>query len=202
MDKKSLTQDEIKRRLSVKPKSGVISDFPVELLNGSPKPAAVLIPIFFNRDAWHVLFIRRSSNLAEHSGQVAFPGGRSNPEDRDSVETALREAEEEIGLHPSDVIVLGHINELITITNYRVVSCVGVIPWPYPFQRAESEVARIFSIPLEWLVDPNHHEERQRILPDPYPPVNVIYFHPYDQEILWGVSARFVLDLVDHLTCS
>jgi len=195
----SLTQEDIKRVLIEKPKLGLISDFPVDLLNGPPKPAAVLIPIFYNQNAWHVLFIRRTSSLAEHGGQVAFPGGRSDPEDQDSVETALREAEEEIGLNPNDVLVLGHINVFLTITNYVVTPYVGVIQWPYPFQCAESEVARIFSIPLEWLVDPENHEERQRLLPEPYSPINVIYFQTYDQEVLWGVSARFVLDFIDHL---
>jgi 8-oxo-dGTP pyrophosphatase MutT (NUDIX family) len=195
----NLTQEEIKKVLNDKPKSGLITDFPVGLLNGPPRPAAVLIPLFYENNAWHVLFIRRTSSLAEHSGQVAFPGGRSDSGDLDSLNTALRESQEEIGLNPDDVIVLGHINELLTITNYQVMPFVGVIPWPYPFRRAESEVARIFSIPLDWLVDPTNHEERHRILPEPYPPINVIYFQTYDSEVLWGVTARLVLDFVAHL---
>ena len=201
MDIDRLTQEDIRQILVSKPKSGILSDFPTGLLKGVPKPAAVLIPLFLEHEAWHVLFIRRTSSLAEHSGQVAFPGGRSDPEDRDLVVTALREAEEEIGLRPADVSILGPINEFLTITNYQVKPYVGVIPWPYRFTRAVSEVARIFSIPLAWLMDPQNYEERQRILPEPYSPVKVIYFRPYHHEILWGVSARFVLDLIDHFNC-
>ncbi len=146
--------------------------------------------LFAGHPAWQTMVDR-----------LRFQGDAQIPEDKDTVQTALRETEEEIGLKPNAVNVLGRINELLTITNYRVTPYVGVIPWPYPFRRAEFEVARIFSIPLEWLVDPNHHEERQRILPEPYPPINVTYFEPYDHEILWGVSARFILDLIDHLMC-
>ncbi len=149
----SLTEDEIKRSLTTKTEAGILADFPTGLLSGPPKPAAVLIPIFYVKNAWQVLFIRRTSSLAEHGGQVAFPGGRADPQDRDSVETALRETDEEIGLKPGDVRVLGQLNHFLTITNYHVTPLVGVIPWPYPFQRAESEVARIFSIPLEWLMN-------------------------------------------------
>ncbi len=195
----SFTQDDFKRLLTTNKKTGILSDFPVGLLSGPPKPAAILIPIFWNNNTWNVLFIRRTSSLAEHGGQVAFPGGRSEIEDQDLIQTALRETKEEIGLQPADVLVLGQISEFITITNYQVLPFVGLIPWPYAFRRAEAEVARIFSIPLVWLADPRNHEVRQRILPEPYNPISVVYFKPFDNEVLWGVSAGFVLDFVDHL---
>jgi len=200
LDVNRLTQEDLQAALFARSTSEILSDFPVDLLTGAPKPAAVLIPMFYDRNAWHVLFIRRTSSLAEHGGQVAFPGGRSDPDDQSAIETALRETQEEIGLVPEDVVVLGQLHKLITITNYEVTPFIGIIPWPYSFRRAESEVARIFSIPLEWLVDPQNYEERQRLLPEPYAPIKVIYFKPYDQEILWGVSARIVLDFIDLLT--
>jgi 8-oxo-dGTP pyrophosphatase MutT (NUDIX family) len=199
-----LTEAEITQRLA---KAGQVSknleysdfSFPSGLLQGEPRPAAVLIPLLKNNDAWHILFTRRHTGLAEHSGQVAFPGGRYEPDDENLLQTALREAREEIGLDPAQVRILGRLPDYITITNYRVSPFVGVIPWPYPMRIATDEVMRAFTIPLTWLADPANHEERQRDLPPPYEPITVIYFHPYDGEVLWGASARFTLVLLNQL---
>jgi len=168
-------------------------------LPGSPRPAAVLIPLLRKEDGWHLLFTRRNADLPEHSGQVAFPGGRADAEDASPEVTALREAQEEIGLDPADVRILGRLRDYLTITNYRVTPVVGIMPWPYPLRLASQEVSRAFTIPLIWLADPSNHEVRQRALPPPYAPVPVIYFHSYDGEILWGASARFTLNLLDTL---
>jgi hypothetical protein len=89
--------------------------------------------------------------------------------------------------------------DYLTVTNYRVTPVVGVIPWPYPFRIASEEVSRVFTIPLTWLENPANHEERLRQLPAPHAPVPVIYFHPYDGEVLWGASARFTLFLINIL---
>jgi 8-oxo-dGTP pyrophosphatase MutT (NUDIX family) len=169
------------------------------LLPGAPRPAAVIIPFLCQDQRWQVLFTRRNNDLPEHSGQVAFPGGRSEPGDASSVQTALREMQEEIGINPADVRILGTLRRVITITNYEVTPVIGVIPWPYPLRLQTSEVSRAFTIPLEWLADPAHHEERRRGLPHPLPAVNVIYFQPYDGEVLWGASARFMLSLLELL---
>ena len=90
----------------------------------------MLIPFLRIEQAWHLLFTRRNSALPEHSGQVAFPGGRADPDDPDLETTALREAYEEIGLLPADVRILGRLYDFLTITNYLVTPIVGVIPWP------------------------------------------------------------------------
>ena len=190
---------EISHRLANARTGREVSTFPVELLAGPPRQAAVLIPLLRNEGAWHILFTRRNAALPEHSGQVAFPGGRADPEDLDIETTALREAQEEIGLMPSDVRVLGKIQDFLTITNYRVTPVVGVIPWPYPLRLHSAEVSRVFTIPLDWLADPDNHEEQQRALPAPYSPVQVTYFHPYDGEVLWGASASFTLSLIEIL---
>ena len=152
-----------------------------------------------NLGKWEVLFTRRTSSLPEHSGQVAFPGGRADPEDDSPEDTALREAEEEINLDPSDVLVLGRLRELRTITNYCVQPIVGKIPWPYDFVLAKEEVSRVFSIPLEWLADPDNHKIQFRELPEPHPPAPVIYFDRYDGELLWGVSAEITLNFLESL---
>lgn len=174
-------------------------DFSV-LLQGEPIPAAVLIPLLMIDGEWHLLLTRRNSALPEHSGQVAFPGGRADPGDANPEVTALREACEEIGLQPKDVRILGRLRKFLTISNYLVTPVVGVIPWPYPIQPANEEVSRVFTVPLQWLADPTHHHLQQRELPEPFQPVPVIYFQPYDGEVLWGVSARFTLSLLNILT--
>ena len=163
---------------------------------GKPQPAAVLIPLLCQDSAWQILFTRRRDDLPEHSGQVAFPGGRTDPGDTSPEGTALREAWEEIGIHPEHVHVLGRLRNYLTITNYLVTPIVGVIPWPYALQLEIREVSRAFTIPLEWLMNQANHEERPRLLPEPNPPVKVIYFKIYDGELLWGASARLTLALI------
>jgi 8-oxo-dGTP pyrophosphatase MutT (NUDIX family) len=175
------------------------SPYPSELLPDSPRPAAVLIPLLRVAGEWQILFTRRNSTLAEHSGQVAFPGGRSEPGDLSPEATALREAHEEIGLAPEDVRVLGRLNDFITITNYAVTPVVSAIPWPYKLTIQREEVSRVFTISLAWLSDPLHHEVRRRPIPSLGSHVDVIYFQPYDGELLWGASARFTLTLLNIL---
>jgi 8-oxo-dGTP pyrophosphatase MutT (NUDIX family) len=202
---KSLTAIEIASLLANAKQSG--SDglyfevpYPSGLLQGEPRSAAVLIPLLHKENVWHVLSTRRTDTLPEHSGQVAFPGGRAEPGDLNAEETALREASEEIGLKPSDVQILGRLNDFITITNYHVTPIVGMIPWPFSLQLEKEEVSRVFTIPLDWLADPANREEQLRPLPPPFPPITVIYFHPYDNEILWGASARFMVTLLKILS--
>jgi len=171
-----------------------------------PRPAAVLIPFLRQptpdgqSSEWHILYTRRTDTLPEHRGQVAFPGGRSNPGDTSPEVTALREAQEEIGLQPDDVRLLGRLRELPTVvTHYCVTPVVGVIPWPYPLRLEEKEVSHTFTIPLAWLADPAHREIRSRSLPGSTELFPIVYFQIYDGELLWGVSARITLDLLEAL---
>lgn len=176
------------------------SPCPPALFNAPPRPAAVLVPLLQQPDGWHLLFIRRTQNPHDrHGGQVAFPGGRCDPDDPDAEAAALREAEEEIGLRPEDVTLLGRLRPMITITNYRVTPVVGVMPWPYPLQAQPEEVSRIFTIPLAWLADSTNRRVEWRHLDPPLNPIPVIYFRPYDGETLWGASALITLLLLETL---
>jgi len=176
---------------------------PDELLNQPCRAAAVLVPFLKDENnGWHLLFTRRADTLPEHKGQVAFPGGRCDPNDPSPEAAALREAHEEIGLAPADVQILGRLAELRTISNFCVTPVVGVIPWPYPLRLATKEVSRVFTIPLAWLANESNHEIRQRQLPPPHAPVPVVYFKPYKGEVLWGISASITLALIRNLTPS
>ena len=208
IDLNHLEEQDIQQRLaqanSEIPEDGFVSAF----LPDAPRPAAVLVPLLRTSNdtseapEWHILLTKRSANLAEHSGQVAFPGGRSDSNDATLEATALREAHEEIGLDPQKVRILGVLDSLLTITNYRVTPVVGVIPWPFNMILSGIEVDRVFTIPLNWLAQPDNHEIRQRVLPPPYSQYfggeshPVIYFHPYKGDTLWGVSAEITMRLL------
>ncbi len=171
--------------------------FPPGYFSAPTRPAAVLVPFIRFQDEWHVLFTRRTDTLPEHPGQVAFPGGRADPEDSSPEFTALREAREEIGLPEENVRILGRLEPFITVTNYLVTPVIGAIRrWPIPLQIEEVEVKRVFTIPLSWLADRSHREVRMRVLPFPHTELPVFYYQLYDDELLWGVSAQITVHLL------
>ena len=160
--------------------------------------AAVLVPLIWDLGQWHLLFTRRTELVHSHKGQVSFPGGAADPVDNTPEETALREAYEEIGLQPDGVRLLGRLGRRPTVTSFLITPVVGRINWPYTFQMSRDEVSRVFTIPLDWLADPANREERPRTFPNGYQET-VIYFQPYENEILWGATARITLDLLHAL---
>lgn len=154
--------------------------------------AAVLIPLAWHEGEWHLLFTRRTDRVESHKGQVSFPGGACDEGEATPEQTALREADEEIGLNPNDVRVLGRITNMITITYFRVTPVVGVIKWPTVFRVGEHEVARVFTIPLMWLANPMNRWEFEM----PGRNRRLIAYHPYDGELLWGATARMTVDFL------
>ncbi len=167
------------------------------LAGATAEQAAVLLPLYCRDGAWHLIFIRRAVRLTDrHSGEVGFPGGRRQDTDRDSTATALREAQEEIGLAPEQVRVLGALPPLETASRFLVTPVVGEIPWPQPLWPDPREVSRIFSIPLAWLGTPDHHRLRAYPAPDHPQAREIAFFDQYDGELLWGVTARITLDFL------
>jgi 8-oxo-dGTP pyrophosphatase MutT (NUDIX family) len=160
------------------------------------RPAAVLVPLYRERSEWRVLLTQRTDLVEHHKGQVSFPGGRVDDDDDDRVQTALREAEEEIGLKPQHVAVLGQLDELLTVTQYRITPIVGVIPWPYPFVLSTVELSEVFGAPLRWLADAANLETQYRDPIAPGRPVPVYYFR-YEGHTIWGATARMLLNLLE-----
>ncbi len=162
-------------------------------------PAAVLIPLYQEDGDWKLLYTRRTDSVDVHAGQVSFPGGQIEDADVSIVATALREAQEEIGLNPEDVETLGQLNPLFTVTQFLVTPIVGVIPWPYPLRTSPTEVARTFGVPIRWLADPGNLEVKEREPPVPGRSIRVYYFKEYEGETIWGVTARITVNLLQML---
>jgi 8-oxo-dGTP pyrophosphatase MutT (NUDIX family) len=160
--------------------------------NAPLKCAAVLLPLTYMQNEWHILFTRRTDRVESHKGQVSFPGGACDAGETTPEQTALRETEEEIGVNPNDVQVLGRLSRMITISKYRVSPVVGIIPMPYAFRVGDAEVARVFTIPLLWLA--NHNNYWEFYLNDPNR--SVIAYHPFDGEMLWGATARMTVNFL------
>ena len=122
-----------------------------------PAHAAVLVPIV-QRERPTVLLTERTAHLSTHKGQVAFPGGRSDPEDLDAAATALREAHEEVGLEPGQVEVLGSLPIYVTGSSFIVTPVVALVQPGFALQPNPYEVADVFEVPLDFLLNPAHHE--------------------------------------------
>jgi 8-oxo-dGTP pyrophosphatase MutT (NUDIX family) len=195
----TLTEDQISMQLKKHYQGGVVAsmDGYAELYKDvTLKCAAVLVPLAWWNNEWQLVFTRRTETVEHHKGQVSFPGGGCELNEPTPEATALREANEEIGLAPADVRLLGRMNDIITITQYRVTPIVGVIPWQYQFRPEPAEVGRIFTIPFPWLADDSNWEEQPITPPGGTRAFPVIRYHPYDGEILWGASARITLNLL------
>jgi 8-oxo-dGTP pyrophosphatase MutT (NUDIX family) len=190
-----LTEEHITQQLikSYRPGKVDSTDFNPEMdADEALKCAAVLLPLIWWQDEWQLVFTRRTDTVEHHKGQVSFPGGGCDLGESSPEETALREAWEEIGLLPEDVRLLGRMNDVITITRYRITPVVGVMPWPYEVRLEKAEVARVFTIPLRWLADQQNWSERPFTLNGITFSTPVIRYNLYDGENLWGISARII----------
>lgn len=194
----NLMLEQVRRRLTQSAAPLIEESLPGSDRPDTLKSAAVLIPMLEVQNDWHLLYIRRAENGNDyHSGQVAFPGGSFEPGDSVLEATALREAHEEVGIAPGDVEIVGRLGDLISATSYRIAPFVGVIPWPYPLRLAPLEVARAFTIPLNWLSDPANRELYEHMLPNTT--AAVIRYRRYSGELLWGATARMTVSLVQTL---
>ncbi len=156
--------------------------------------AAVLVPLLERDGETRVVLTRRAAGLRKHAGQYAFPGGRRDEGDRDAVATALREAEEEVGLAPAEVTVLGRLDDYLTTSGYLVTPVVGFVPRPAPWRPNPAEVERVIELPLAAFITP--------------PPARTLLFEGFRRIVLafdveghfvWGATASMLRDLARRL---
>jgi 8-oxo-dGTP pyrophosphatase MutT (NUDIX family) len=164
------------------------------------KRAAVLIPLFKKAGEYHILFTKRTEKVEHHKGQISFPGGRQDKKDPNLLTTALREAEEEMGIAPKDVQILGELDDFCTSsTDFCISPFVALIPYPYPFQVNPHEIAEVIEAPLSALRQEG--QMRQEIFlrdGEPFP----VYFFEYQNHTIWGATARILKEFLDLLPSS
>jgi len=180
---------------------GVRGDFALQPGTESPPvqltPAAVLVPLVKREVELTVLLTQRNQHLAAHAGQVAFPGGRIESSDRDPVQAALREAEEEVGLPADHVCVIGRLDTYVTGTGYEITPVVGLVCAPYPVRLDPQEVADIFEVPLAFVVDTANHERHSREFKGR---IRSFFVLPYPGRYIWGATAGMLVNLAEVLS--
>jgi 8-oxo-dGTP pyrophosphatase MutT (NUDIX family) len=155
-------------------------------------PAAVLVPLVERDSGLTVLLTTRAQTLKDHGGQISFPGGRIEPEDKDAWHAALREAYEEIGLAADNVEFAGYLPDHPVITGFRVTPAVGFVNPDYQLRIAEAEVHDVFEVPLDFILDPANHRPRTRTIGDLKFKVHDI---PYGERNIWGATAGMLMTL-------
>ena len=158
--------------------------------------AAVLVPVVDHPSGLTVIFTKRTSHLKAHSGQVSFPGGRAEPEDPTPEFTALREAQEEIGLAMERVEVLARMPEYLTRTGFRVTPVVGLLTPPLDLTPDPNEVEEVFEVPLAFLLDPSNHRRETRELQGR---TVGFYTMDYGGRTIWGATAGMIVNLYRYL---
>ncbi len=162
-------------------------------------PASVLFPIVLRAEGPSVLLTQRTDHLRDHPGQISFPGGRVEPEDVSPADTALREANEEIGLSSEHVEIVGYLPEYRTGTGFRVTPVVALLRPPFDLSPDAEEVAEIFEVPLAFLMDPSNHQQHQM---HHRGKLRTYVAMPYGDYFIWGATAGIIATLYRALTQS
>ena len=158
--------------------------------------AAALVPVIDRPGGSTVLLTQRTQHLHDHAGQISFPGGRVDPEDESPTATALRETEEEIGLEPRFVEIVGYLDLYRTGTGFLVTPVVGLVSTGFSLSPDEFEVADIFEVPLDYILDASNHHRESRYFDDVERTFDVI---EYENRYIWGATAGMLINLYDKL---
>lgn len=163
----------------------------------SPRPAAVLIPVMKSESGPVVWLTKRSAALKHHPGQISFPGGKQDPADLDLTATALREAQEEIGLSSDNVEIIGQLGSHETVTNFEVTPILGRIRDHFDPILEIGEVAEVFCIPLSHVLKPENFVIEHRVWAGKR---RYFYAVPYGPHYIWGATARILRSLSERMT--
>jgi 8-oxo-dGTP pyrophosphatase MutT (NUDIX family) len=183
---------------------GVVKQKLKQVLSQRPKryitdaryvPSAVLIALYQKEGQYYILFIQRTERVKDHKGQISFPGGAYEEKDRTLVNTALREAAEEVGLKAGDIEILGELDDMLTIgSGYIISPFVATIPWPYQFEVDNWETEEVIEVPLSVLLDRDcirqgtDEIDGQEI---------TTYFYHCGDKVIWGATARILNQFLD-----
>jgi 8-oxo-dGTP pyrophosphatase MutT (NUDIX family) len=160
------------------------------------RDAAVLIPVVARQPEATVILTQRTPHLSSHAGQIAFPGGKIEPGDRDPGAAALREAEEEIGLAPDMVMLVGYLDPYLTRTGYRIVPVVGRVDPRFRLRLNAEEVEEAFEVPLAFLMSVENHRQSSRVL---LGRPRYFYEMPFEGRYIWGVTAGIIRALYERV---
>ncbi|MBV2234433.1 MAG: CoA pyrophosphatase [Sterolibacterium sp.] len=162
----------------------------------APTPAAVLIPLVVRNTGVTLLLTQRTQHLRDHAGQISFPGGRCEQGDVNARATALREAQEEVGLHPAQVEILGELPEYSTATGFSITPVIALVTPPLNLKLDDFEVAEVFEVPFEFLMNPGNYQQHNieyKGVSRPY------YAMPWKHYFIWGATAGMIVALQRHL---
>jgi 8-oxo-dGTP pyrophosphatase MutT (NUDIX family) len=159
------------------------------------KPAAVLVPII-DRAVPTVLLTLRTAELNSHAGQIAFPGGRIDPNDKSPVAAAMREAREEIGLAANLIEPIGYLDLYLTFSGFRILPTVARVKPDFALTLNPWEVVESFEVPLDFLMTPSNHQQKSR---DWKGIIRNYYAMPYGERYIWGITAGILKNLYDRI---
>jgi 8-oxo-dGTP pyrophosphatase MutT (NUDIX family) len=166
------------------------------LSDSSLMPAAVMVLLYPKDGEYCVLLNKRSQQVEHHKGEMSFPGGARDPADQNSLDTALRETEEEMGINRSDVVVLGRLDDVATRSNFGVRVYIGTIPYPYPFNPSPREVAEVVEIPMSVLRDSANRRYETRWM-DGEAVTACSYAH--QEHLVFGATAKILQQFLEVL---
>jgi len=183
----------LKQALSQRQKSRIV--------DANRVPSAVLVPIYDKQGEYYILFTQRTERVRDHKGQISFPGGVYEEPDGTLLNTALRESNEEIGLEPEAVELLGELDDIVTLgTNYIISPFVAAIPWPYSLKLYPTEVKEIIEVPISALLDKDCLGQTKQIINGEAVTTDS---YNYQGKVIWGATARILnqfLDIIRQVT--
>jgi 8-oxo-dGTP pyrophosphatase MutT (NUDIX family) len=183
-------KQKLKRALSQRQKRIISDDRRV--------PSAVLLLLYYKRGQYYILFTKRTETVTAHKGEVSFPGGAYEEKDGTLLDTALRECTEEIGLMPSDIELLGELDDFFTVgSNFMVSPFVAVMPWPYPLRIDPTEVAEVVEVPISVLLDKDCLRQETESINGK---IVTSYEYHYKGQVIWGATARILNQFLNILT--